>query len=206
MKPAVVSVAIAVVLVIALGGCGGRVPPTHYYVLEAQDVSRPEAAYVVQGGWAIGVETFRVDPPYDQDRIVYRLGENSVEVGFYAYHRWAAPLERMLPRVVAAAFGDVPGTKSIESSAPGRSYDAYLGGRVLAFEEIDTSEGQRVRVRLALHLSTNDAEIWSDTVTGQAALSSDDVGDVVHEMRSALADALREARPGLEIVLIQRAP
>ena len=28
---------------------------------------------------------------------MYRVGEDSPEVGFYAYHRWAAPLSRMLP-------------------------------------------------------------------------------------------------------------
>jgi len=206
MKPAGACVALAIVLVIALGGCGGRVPSTHYYVLEPRDVFRPDAAAAVLGGWTIGVETFRVDPPYDQDRIVYRVGENSPEVGFYAYHRWAAPLARMLPRVAAATLGGVAGTKSIEPIAPGRSYDAFIGGRVLAFEEIDTSEGHRVRVRLALHLSTDEEEIWSGTVTGQAALSSDDVGDVVIEMRSALADALRSARHGIQVALLMRTP
>lgn len=206
MKPAAVSAVLAIVLVITLGGCGGRVPPTHYYVLEPQDIPHPETTGAASVGWAIGVETFQIDPPYDQDRIVYRVGENSAEVGFYAYHRWAAPLERMLPRVVAAAFDGASGVKSIESIAPGRSYDAYLGGRVLAFEEIDTSDGQRVRVQLALRLANDDDEIWSDTVTGDATLSTDDVGDVVHEMRSALADALRSARPGLEVALAERAP
>lgn len=206
MKPAGVSIVLAIFLVIALGGCGGRVPSTHYYVLEPQDVFRPEAAAAVLEGWTVGIETFRVDPPYDQDRIVYRVGENSPEVGFYAYHRWAAPLARMLPRVVAGALGGVAGTKSIEPLAPERSYDAYLSGRVLAFEEVDTSEGHRVRVRLALRLSAHDEEIWSDTVTGQAALSSDDVGDVVIEMRSALADALRGARHEMQVALLERTP
>jgi ABC-type uncharacterized transport system auxiliary subunit len=206
MKPSAVSLTLPFVLVLALGGCGGRLPQTHYYVLEPQDVPRHDPATAVLGGWAIGVETFRVDPPYDQDRIVYRVGKNSPEVGFYAYHRWAAPLARMLPRVVAAAFGGISGMKSIEPIAPGRRYDAYIGGRVLAFEEIDTPEGHRVRVRLALHLSTDDEEMWSSTVTGQVALSSDDVGDVVIEMRSALADALRSARPGIQVALPQRPP
>jgi uncharacterized lipoprotein YmbA len=206
MKPAAVSVVLAIVLVLTLGGCAGRVPPTHYYVLEPRDIPRPETTDAASGGWAIGVETFQVDPPYDQDRIVYRVGESSPEVGFYAYHRWAAPLARMLPRVVAAELGGLSGVKSIESIAALREYDAYLAGRVLAFEEIDTSEGQRVRVRLALRLATDEDEIWSETVTGDTTLSPDGVGDVVHGMRSALADALRSARPGLEVVLAERVP
>jgi ABC-type uncharacterized transport system auxiliary subunit len=167
--------------------------------------ARSRAFIVITLAWVLvgcgGSVTFRVDPPYDQDRIVYRVGEQSAELGFYAYHRWAAPLERMIPRVVAAAFGGVPGVSSIEPVEPGRDYDAYLGGRVLAFEEIDTPDGQRVRVRLALRLFANDEELWSQTVTGGSAFTTDDVGEVVERMRSALGNALRKARPGLQVTL-----
>jgi uncharacterized lipoprotein YmbA len=203
MNRAGASVFLATVLVAALGGCGSPVPRTHYYVLEPQDVSRTGAA---SEGWDIGVETFRVDPPYDQDKIVYRVGEDSVEVGFYPYHRWAAPLARMLPHVAAAAFDGVPGARSIEAADSRRDYDAHLSGRVLVLEEVDSPDGQRVRVRLALRLYADDGEIWSDTVAGEASLSSNDVGDVVQQMRSALDDALRDARSGLQAALATRAP
>ena len=153
--------ALAVALPLALCGCGS-VPPTHYYVLEPQDVPRIEAfGTATARGLAIGVETFRVDPPYNQDRIVYRVDEGSAEVGFYAYHRWAAPLERMLPRVVAAAYSGVLGAKSIEPITSGRSYDAIMRGRVLVFEEIDTPDGLRVRVHVTLRLDASDGtELW----------------------------------------------
>jgi ABC-type uncharacterized transport system auxiliary subunit len=199
MKPARTMVAIAVA--IALMGCGGRVPPTHYYVLEPQDVPRADP---LERGLSIGVETLHVDPPYDQDRIVYRVGRDSPEVGFYAYHRWAAPLERMVPRVVASAFHGLAGLKSIEPVVPGRRYDAYLGGRVLVFEEIDTPEGQSVRIRVTLRLSVNDDEIWSDTIVGRDTLSTDDVGDIVARMQTALTAALRSARPALQLALDPR--
>ena len=72
--------ALAVALPLALCGCGS-VPPTHYYVLEPQDVPRIEAfGTATARGLAIGVETFRVDPPYDQDRIVYRVGDAEVSI------------------------------------------------------------------------------------------------------------------------------
>ena len=32
------------------------------------------------------MRSFDVDPPFDQDRIVYRVGAESPEIGFYAYH------------------------------------------------------------------------------------------------------------------------
>jgi len=195
--------ALAVALLLALCGCGGSIPPTHFYVLEAKDVPRVEAfGTAATRGLAIGVETFRVDPPYDQDRIVYRVGETSAEVGFYAYHRWAAPLERMLPGVVASAYDGVPGAVFIEPMSPGRTYDAFLRGRLLVFEEIDTPEGPRVRVRATLRLHAADGtELWSARLSRDADVSSQDVGDVVEQMRSALAETIRETRPNLQSAL-----
>jgi ABC-type uncharacterized transport system auxiliary subunit len=191
--------ALAVALPLILCGCRSSIPPTHFYILEPQDLPRVEAFGT---GLAIGVEPFQVDPPYDQDRIVYRIGEQSVEVGFYAYHRWAAPLGRMLPSVVASSFRGVPGTRSIEPIAVGRGYDAFMSGRVLAFEEIDTPAGPRARVRMTLALHGNDGtELWSATLSRDADVSSKDVADVVDRMRSALAKAIHDSRPSLRSAL-----
>ena len=74
-----------------LVSCGGA-PRTHYFVLSTAAVSVDAS-----GTGSIGVAPFRVAPPYDGDRIVYRFGEHGPEVGFYPYHLWAAPLSRMLP-------------------------------------------------------------------------------------------------------------
>jgi len=198
MKPASMIAVPAVVLAVVLGGCGGRLPTTHYYVLAAPDLpsTNPRGE-----GMSIGIRTFRVDPPYDQDRIVYRVGQDSPEVGFYAYHRWAAPLERMLPRVAATSFSDLSGVSSIEPAEAGRDYDAQIGGRILAFEEIDTGEGQQVRVQLHLYLLVGNEEVWAATVTGDDALHATEVGQIVQHMRAALATALEAARPDLQSAL-----
>ena len=63
------AVSVALLLV---WGCS-QVPPTHFYVLEMQESAAVRAQS--EEGWAIGVRSFVVDAPYDQDRIVYRLGE-----------------------------------------------------------------------------------------------------------------------------------
>ena len=189
----------AMAALVAAAACSARVPTTHYYVLEsrAAPVEAPPAS-----GAVVGVRPFRVDPPYDQDRIVYRVDGESAEIGFYAYHRWAAPLERMLPGVVASAYSGVPGARSIEPMTSGRNYDAFMRGRVLAFEEIDAPGGPRVRVHLTLRLHASDGtELWSATLSRDADVLSKDVGDVVEQMRSALADAIRESRPNLQSAL-----
>ena len=190
-----------VMLMLILAGCA-RLPVTHYYVLEPSDLT-PQAG--TARGRDVAVDAFVVDPPYDQDRIVYRVGESSAEIGFYPYHRWAAPLARMLPRVVAAELVGTSGLRSIEPAAPGRDYDAHLQGRVLVFEEIDTSEGPRVRIRVTLTLRAEDGrvELWSETLSADAPAAAEDVGEVVARLQTLLAETVRASRPGLEQALLE---
>ena len=192
----------AVVVALALCGCGG-VPKTHYYVLQAHHVAAAEAfGHSGQRGRTVGVHPLQVDPPYDQDRIVYRIGEASAEIGFYAYHRWATPLSRMLPRVMAAGLTGLSGVERIEPVVPGREYDAYLGGRVISLEEIDTSDGPTVQVQLMITLfDANGDELWSQTVVQRAVVPGKSVAEVVDGMSDALTDALTALRPGLENAL-----
>ena len=189
----------SVVLIVglAVAGCGGRVPTTHYYVLEPPDGARSVAA----SGLTIGVPAVRVAAPYDQDRIVYRVGENSVEVGFYAYHRWAAPLGRMLSPIIADACQGLAGVQRIEPAEADGQYDAYLHGHLTTLEEIDTPDGVRVLVRLDLRLVRNGVTVWSDTVEHETAIDGNDVPDVVQGMASSIRTAVRTVQPALHAAL-----
>ena len=186
-----------------VAGCAS-VPRTHYYMFEfdgsapAQRMHNPKAP----PGHVIGVETFLVDPPYDQDRIVYRVGSGSAEVGFYEYHRWAVPLSRMLPNVVAEGLRGTPGIASIEPSVPGRVYAAYLDGRVLSLEEIDTPQGRQAHVEIALTLRLdNGTVVWSSTLIGETTTQVSTVGAIVEQMRTALSVALAEGRTAIASAL-----
>jgi len=188
--------ALAVALPLALCGCGGGIPPTHFYVLEPQDVSRVETVGAARG-LAIGVETFRVDPPYDQDRIVYRVDGESAEVGFYAYHRWAAPLARMLRGLVVESFRDASEI-AIDAAASGAFYDCYLDGTLVRLEELDVGAEQRVRMRLDLTLAASDGtELWSETLEAESSTRADDVREIVAEMARLLGRELSAVRPAV---------
>jgi uncharacterized lipoprotein YmbA len=198
MNPALLRASCLALLLCA--ACAGA-PPTHYYVLELPGA----ATRAERPGLEIGVRVFEVDPPYDQQRIVYRIGEHGPEVGFYAYHQWALPLARMLPRAVAAGLGRAEGVGSIEPLRPDREYDAFLDGQVLAVEEIDEPRGQRVRLRMNLGLVTPDGEeIWSRRLVAEGETASREVRGVVEEMARALERALFEAVPGLSRALAAR--
>jgi ABC-type uncharacterized transport system auxiliary subunit len=189
---------IGLALVAAALGCAKR-PPTHYYVLQAVHEETATSA-VVPGGdrLRVGVATFQIDPPYDQDRIVYRVGLDSPEIGYYAYHRWAMPLSRMLPMLVAESFGGIDRLQSIEPEAPGTTYDAYLGGRCVALEEVDVTDGPRVHARIRLELRLADGSVvWTRNITVDDDASDDDVLGIVERMRAALRQALADAAADL---------
>lgn len=187
-----------------LAGCG-KIPPTHYYVLSTSGASLPEMSADLPA-FQVGVQTFQVEPPYDQDRIVYRIGSSSPEVSFYAYHRWAAPLSRMLPGEVARVLDSGNSRTHFEPWIPERAYDGILEGHLLLLEEVDTPDGEHARLKLRLILRTPDgAEIWTAIVARDVTGQADTVGDIVLQMRSALEDAVRGAQPAIGEAL-RRAP
>lgn len=187
----------------AATGCAS-IPETHYYALEWDDrpPSSPSPETGSGNGLEVGVDTFVVAPPYDQDRIVYRVGSGNAEVAFYSYHRWAAPLSRTLPGLFAEGLRGAPGIASIEPLNLDRAYTAVLTGKILALEEVDTHEGSTARVRLVLTLRLADGTIvWSADLVGEATSRTDTVAAVVEQMRTALGDVIADARNGLSSAL-----
>ncbi|MFQ5718612.1 MAG: ABC-type transport auxiliary lipoprotein family protein [Acidobacteriota bacterium] len=201
------------VLAVMAGAVGcGRLPATHYYMIDVHPPVRrsdptPGAPPLPAGGQSIGVQSFHVDPPYDQDRIVYRTDDATPEVAFYTYHRWAVSLSRMLPGAVAAGLEGVSGVARIEPVAPGRTYDAILEGRLRRLEEIDRPGEQTVRVSLSLSLHLADGTpVWTDELEDAMTVSTDTVGDLVSAMTATLATELAGARPGLAAALADLEP
>jgi len=186
-----------------LASCGG-VPRTHYFVMSASGAATPSVD--APGTLSIGVAPFRVAPPYDGDRIVYRPGEHGPEVGFYPYHRWAAPLSRMLPAVVAETFGTSLGA-AFEPKIPGVVYDAILDGQLFAIEELDRPNAPFARVSLGLALRGPDGdEVWSARLAAEVEVGEKSVVEVVRSMEEALASILAEAREPLGAALATLAP
>jgi len=166
-------------------------------VLELREEYRSPSA-APRDGLSVGVKSFRVDPPYDQDRIVYRVGDPSAEIGFYAYHRWAAPLARMLPAVVAEGLVGTVGLSTIEPVTEGRAYEAYLHGRVRVVEEVDLSSGPTIRLRTELTLRLKDGtELWNHELDGEVSTQTGQVKELVEQLNVILGGALRTARGDL---------
>ena len=149
-------------------------------------------------GLRVGVEPFTVDPPYDSDRLVYRLGIDAVEVGFYAYHRWAAPLGDLVAVGMAEGLRGTPGLSTIEPVTSGGDYTTFLRGRVVYLEEIDVPGQQQARVRLEMRLVSSEGEtLWADTVSGSATGQSATVEEIVRQIYAAFDQVLEQTRSSL---------
>lgn len=174
-------------------------PTTRYYVLapsQAEPATVPTSSE--SQGLRIGVEPFTVDPPYDRDQLVYRLGVDSVEVGFYSYHRWAAPLSELVAVAMADGLRGTTGIRSIEPWTSAGEYDALLHGRVVYLEEIDVPDRQEARMRLELRLVGDEGSIlWSQEVSGSASGHSATVAEIVEQLYSAFDQVLQQTRSSL---------
>ncbi len=185
-----------------LAGCAGGLPTTHYYVLRPPDAPAEATGAGIGDGLTVGVEAFAVDPPYDQDRIVYRRGRDSSEVGFYAYHRWASPPGRLVSVALAEGLRGTPGIAAIEPATSTGDYSARLRGRVIYLEEVDSEDAQEARFALELELSDRNGQtLWSQTVSGTATGLATSGDEVFLLLRRALDSALETALDGLAAAL-----
>lgn len=196
-------------LVLLLGLCGvgcSAVPAVRYFeLMPSTPGETPTDAVAVgddEGRW-LGVEVLATDPPYDQERLVYRRGEASTEVGFYEFTRWAAPLGELLQRDLMRHLNGLPTLGMIEPARPGRAYDLVLDGRVLQAEEVDHSDGSlSVHLRLSLVLRDGlGAQRWGGEVHGQASGGAADGSAVMQLMHRAAVDALDSARRQIDTAL-----
>ncbi len=188
-----------------LGACigGGALPVTHYYTLRPPAaVTESSARESGDSGWVVGVPPFAVDPPYDQDRLVYRRGVDSTEVGFYAYHRWASPLGRLVAVALADGLRGTAGIVEIEPARAAGDYSARLEGRLLYLEELDSEAGQEARLSLQLDLRSDEGELlWTSVLTGSASGRVRDVSQVATLAQQAFDDVVRQASAGIESAL-----
>jgi len=180
-----------VAMIVALGasGCGGKIPPTHYYKLNI-----PPAPVAAQGG---GNNTailmpFRGSKLLTQDKIVYR--PNPEEVGFYEYHRWA---EGPRTTIAQSMLDHLRGKKTFGRIVmfDGRTTADYIvRGRIDRLEEVDSPDGLDVRVALRISAEVLSVEgrepLWVGSHAETLQVTTRDVRTVVSTMSDAAAKSV----------------
>lgn len=179
--------------------CSAR-PPVRYYTLAPAPPAPQERAEQ-----RLGVMPFVVEAPYDDSRLVFRLGPDTPRVDFYAYHQWAAPLDQQIASLIAGELsGRVPG-HLVEVAFSGREYAALVFGRVVRLEEVDREGAIETRAILEIELRSPAGEVWQvDRVETRQQAATASVEEVVRMMQRAVGDAVERALPGLLAALEER--
>jgi uncharacterized lipoprotein YmbA len=185
-------------LALAVAGCAGKALPVHYYTLEGRaPVAAPEPE-----GRTILVGPLVVDPPYDQDRLVYRLDSSAAEIGFYNYHRWAAPLGQLIAVALAAELEGTEGVAAADPTATRSRYDARLTGRVLHFEEVDTAGAAAAEIAIDFRLvDAGGSELWSGLLTARAAGTAGQGARAMELVQRAFGDLSGQLRERVTVAL-----
>ena len=147
-------------LFVFAAACGSSPPPVRYY-----QIAVPEAKPAGQGEGILAVERIRADAAYDDARIVYR--ESPHRLDYYHYHRWSSPPGMMLSDYLRVAY-DQSGHFGSVVSGFSDDADAILGGRLMAFEEVNETEDRwlaRVRLELRLRDAKTGELLWSSVIT-----------------------------------------
>jgi uncharacterized lipoprotein YmbA len=85
-------------MALALCGCAVSSARTHFYALSAEGAP-PAAAARAASGLRVSVWQVAIPEMVDRNQMVVRLDAHRVEIA--DFHRWAEPLRRGIPRVLA---------------------------------------------------------------------------------------------------------
>lgn len=171
-------------------GCGGRPEIRYYQLAPPPSAGDPTGSDVV-----LSVDTFVGDAAYEDNRIVYR--KSPTRLDYYHYHRWTAPPGVMLGDFLRGAYESTGHFRTVVS---GFSPEAplYLGGRIVAFEEVDVDESTwRARAVLALYLretKTGDI-VWSETITEEEPVDEQNPDGVARAMSRAVMRVVERTAP-----------
>lgn len=177
-----------------LAGCGGKIPPTNYYVL---DLPAPEAKPANALPYTAVVMPFRSSEMLVQDRIVYR--ESPSQVGFYEYHRWAEDPTTTLLRSMLAQLRAAGAFDRVVPFEGRTNVDYIVRGRLEQLEEVDYGGGVSVRVKISAQLieTATNRPVWTDTSEATGSVSTAEVSAVVDQMSSAMRTAVGQLVDGI---------
>jgi ABC-type uncharacterized transport system auxiliary subunit len=184
-----------------LAACSARIPPTNYYVLGFTD-SQTQNPLESRFPYTLLVEPFESNSVYLQKKIVWRSGPN--EIGYYPYEKWAAlPSEMFTYRLYRYAQESGLFQRVYSIDAP-RPTDLRLGGRIMAFEELDTPEGRFGHVSVSAELARADGTIiWNGESSHKIRMAEQTPEAVVNAIAAATEAVVAEMLSSIEQLLAQ---
>jgi ABC-type uncharacterized transport system auxiliary subunit len=190
MKRNLIAIVFALVALIALLGCAGKVMYPNYYTLHLPAPPDPPATENVHA--TLAIRQFRAPAYLRQGAIVYKTSPE--QIGFYAYHRWAVDPREFVTSGVAdhlRASGNFTQVKLYDGRP---DIDYVLSGRLEKLEEIDYEGGVKVEVAISAQMTSlaTGASVWTNAVSEVGGVGKRDVPAVVAEMSRTMERAIEK--------------
>ena len=179
MKKLRTAVALVLVVLPALTGCG-RIRYPSYYTLNLPAPPDPAAAENLRN--SIAVREFQSPNYLRQGPIVYR--STPEQIGFYEYHRWASDPRSLVTSAVLDHLR-ATGNFSLVSKYDGHAdMDYILSGQLEKLEEVDDQAGVKVEVTISAQITraATGETVWSNSVSEVSTVSKRTVPGVVSQM------------------------
>jgi len=189
MKKLSTALALMLVLLPALAGCG-RVRYPKYYTLNVPPAPDPIAEEPPRT--SIAVREFQSPGYLRQGPIVYRSTPD--EIGFYEYHRWAADPRTFVTSAVVDHLR-ASGRYSAVSMYNGRPDNDYIfSGKLDKLEEVDYEAVVKVEVSISAQITraSTGATVWSNVVSEIGTVSERNVPGVVSQMNRTVDLAINK--------------
>jgi ABC-type uncharacterized transport system auxiliary subunit len=179
MKKLRTAVALVLVVLPALTGCG-RIRYPSYYTLNLPAPPDPAAEENLRN--SIAVREFQSPNYLRQGPIVYR--STPEQIGFYEYHRWASDPRSLVTSAVLDHLR-ATGNFSLVSKYDGHAdIDYILSGQLEKLEEVDDQAGVKVEVTISAQITraATGETVWSNSVSEVSTVSKRTVPGVVSQM------------------------
>ncbi len=191
-------------LLLSLAACGGKIPPTHHYSLDASlsapALSQATTTYPV----SIAVARFQASRALSQDRLVFREPPNKLD--FYEYHRWVDAPPDMVTRNLIKQLLSSGLFRSVTSNQGGAPADYILRGTLENLEEVDSGESVTGRVALAAELldAKTRAVVWTGRGSHEASVGQRSVEGIVAALNDGVRQSIDQIARGLAAYFQQR--
>ena len=176
-----------------VAGCG-KIPPTHYYALDA---GLPAAPASTSLPFDVAVARFHTPQLLAQDRVVYRTSPQRVD--YYNYHRWSGAPADLVTDLFLTRLRRAGLFRSVSSLQGGPKADYLLRGTIEYLEEANSAEG--VSARVALTMEAQDMKtrevVWSGKGSYEKPVSDRTVEGVVRELNEGVHQSLEQITRGL---------
>ena len=168
----------AIALLVVVVGCAST-PNLDYYTLDMSPSGKVKADFNLE------VDRFAISEKLDRTQILIQYTPTRID--YYATERWAASVGEMVEEKLAVEFGPaVDGRRTL-----------IVSGRVIGFEQVDSSSGPQALARLEIAIREGGAKrfetpLLEKTYEASRAADVNSVDGVVRALSRAIEDIAAE--------------